>query len=419
MLKDENLDYKQINSKEIKEYFEDSKIDYKPNTIISEKEFYENLPKLIKPNINISSKTYTSDEKYIEKKSDPYQRLLQLKYQLLENKNDIDEAISNYNDISSKIDISDIGNYSLLYSNALKYKNKIDSFLNYDIIKKRKEQKGIDSDSSESDEDEQKKLEKANQNKIKNEENKKNILSKREENEKILKQLEENASILFKESENIKSINEKYNILSNNLVSKLNDINSDLNLYMKYKVCSNPDLTLNVLKSKVIEVENQISKIESIIGDYDFNAHKSTIFGALNYYLKLNMDNNKDWITNRYENVRAFEGMIGLFTAEEENVKLMSTYKQICEAYMVYLSMKKFEDVISYLKKRINAIKSIILNSEQFEFDMKQLNELIKKNEGNYEILKSKYLETLENFSNLEYILKEINNLDSIIKKKI
>ncbi len=50
---------------------------------------------------------------------------------------------------------------------------------------------------------------------------------------------------------------------------------------------------------------------------------------------------------------------------------------------------------------------------------MKQLNELIKKNEGNYEILKSKYLETLENFSNLEYILKEINNLDSIIKKKI
>ena len=167
MLKDENLDYKQINSKEIKEYFEDSKIDYKPNTIISEKEFYENLPKLIKPNINISSKTYTSDEKYIEKKSDPYQRLLQLKYQLLENKNDIDEAISNYNDISSKIDISDIGNYSLLYSNALKYKNKIDSFLNYDIIKKRKEQKGIDSDSSESDEDEQKKLEKANQNKIK------------------------------------------------------------------------------------------------------------------------------------------------------------------------------------------------------------------------------------------------------------
>ena len=81
--------------------------------------------------------------------------------------------------------------------------------------------------------------------------------------------------------------------------------------------------------------------------------------------------------------------------------------------------MKKFEDVISYLKKRINAIKSIILNSEQFEFDIKELNELIKKNEGSFELLKFKYLQTLESFSNLEEILKEINNLDATIKNKI
>ena len=418
MSNEENIDYQKLNSENIKQYFEDTKIEYEPNTKITDEEFNKNLPKLIKPNININSKTYTSDEEYIEKLSDPYKRLIQLKHKLLENKNNIDEIISKYNDINSHVDISDINNYSLLYSNAINYKNKIDSFLNYDLINKMISQKGLDSDSESSDEDEQKKLEKSKENKLKKEENKKNILKKREENGKILKQLEENSNILFKESENIKSINEKYNILSNNLVSKLNDINSDLNLYMKFKICSNPDLTINILKSKVIEVEKQISKIENIISDYDFNSHKSTIFGALNYYLKISMENNKDWITNRYENVRTFEDMINLFTGEEENMILMTKYKQICEAYMLYLSMKKFGDAIPYLKKRVNAIKSIILNSEQFEFDMKKLTELIKKNEENYEILKSKYLQTLENFSNLECVLKEINNLDAIIKKK-
>ena len=63
------------------------------------------------------------------------------------------------------------------------------------------------------------------------------------------------------------------------------------------------------------------------------------------------MENNKDWITNRYENVRTFEDMINLFTGEEENMILMTKYKQICEAYMLYLSMQKFEDAIQdYIK---------------------------------------------------------------------
>ena len=418
---EDNIDYKKLNAEEIQKYFQDTKIDYNPKIKLTEKQFNDNISKLIKPNINISSKSYTLEEDYIPKVSDPYKRLQRLKVELLQNKNDIDKAISKYNDISSKTDLSDINNYSILYFKAQNYKNKIDSFINYDIIKKRLNQKGdeSDSDSEEDEDDEQKKAEKAKEKKVKNEENKKNILKKREENEKILKQLEENANILFKESENIKSINEKYNILSNNLISKLNNIDSDLNLYMKYKICSNPDYTLSALKTKIIEVERQISNIENMIGDYDFNLHKSTIFGCLKYFLKLNVDNNKDWIANRHENIRAFESMLSLFTGDEENLKLMNTYKKIREGYMIYLTMKKFEDVISYLKKRINAIKNIILNSEQFDFEIKELNELIKKNEGNFEILRAKYLQTLESFSNLEHILKEINNLDVIVKKKI
>jgi hypothetical protein len=346
--------------------------------------------------------------------------MLQLKTELLQNKNNIDKIISQYNDISSQMNISDIDNYSLLYSNVQNCKNKIDSFINYDIIQKFVNNKYYDSDSdSDEEDDEQKKAEKTKQINIKHKENQENILKKREENEKILKQLEENESIMFKGNENIKSINEKYNILANNLISKINSIDSDLNSFTKYKVCSNPDYSISILKAKIIDVEKQINKIENIIGDYDFNLHKSTIFGSLNHLLKINGENNKDWIASRYENLREFEGMLGLFTREEDNVKLMSTYKMICEGYMIYLSMTKFMDVIHYLKKRINAIKGIILNSEQFDFDVKALNELIKKNETNYEILKNKYYQTLEKFSNLEGILKEINNLDVMVKNKI
>ena len=421
MSNDENIDFKKLNSEEKQKYFQDSKIEFNPKSKITEKQFNDIIPKLIKPNININSNSYSIDQEYIPKVSDPYKRIQQLKLDLLQNKSDIDRAISKYKDISSQIDISDIKNYSLLYSNAQKYKNRIDSFINYDIIKKRLNQKDNDSDSEseDEDEDEQKKAEKLKQIKQKYEENKQNILKTREENEKILKELEENTDILFKEKENIKSIKEKYDILSNDLISKLNNIDSNLNLYMKYKICSNPDYTVSALKTKIIDVERQISKIENIIGDYDFNLHKSTIFGCIKYFLKLNTDNNKDWIANRHENIRAFEGMLGEFTGDEENTKLMKIYKKICEAYMIYLTMKKFEDVISYLKKRINAVKNIIINSEQFDFEIKQLNDLIKQNEGNYEILKFKYLQTLECFSNLDDILKQINNLDVIIKKKI
>ena len=115
MSNEENIDYQKLNSENIKQYFEDTKIEYEPNTKITDEEFNKNLPKLIKPNININSKTYTSDEEYIEKLSDPYKRLIQLKHKLLENKNNIDEIISKYNDINSHVDISDINNYSLLY----------------------------------------------------------------------------------------------------------------------------------------------------------------------------------------------------------------------------------------------------------------------------------------------------------------
>ena len=120
MAEENQIDYKKLNEEEIRKNLEDIKIEYDASKKITEKEFNQNLAKLIKPNINVSSNSFEGDSEYIPKVSDPYKRLFQLKTELLKNKSDIDEVISKYNDISSKIDTSDSNNYSLLYSNAQK-----------------------------------------------------------------------------------------------------------------------------------------------------------------------------------------------------------------------------------------------------------------------------------------------------------
>ena len=416
------IDLKKLNEEEIKKYYDDIKIDYDPNKKITEEQFNENLSKILKPNINIktNSNHYSSEEKYIPKTSDPYKHLLNLKSKLLQNKENLDRTISKYNDIKSKIDIDDINNYSLLFSNLQKYKSKIDYFVNYNIIKKNQNnQSESESDSEESDEDENKKNQKKQENEQKNLENQKNILKKREENEKLLKKIEESTSTLFRTNFEINSLNEKYSSLTSNLISKLNNVDSEIENFSKLKIVGPIQDTTYNLKKKILDVENQINNIEEIIGNFDFTNHKDTIFGKLKYILKMNLDANKDWISNRFKNTKFFEEMLNNFNIQPENKKYLSLFKQICEGYMIYLTMEKYKDVISYLKKRLIAIKNILLNSQQFEYDINELNNLIKENETKYENLKTKYLQALQSFDKLDNILKEINNLDELIKKKI
>jgi len=419
--KNEN-DFKKINEEEIRKYYQDIKIEYIPNKKITEKQFNENLSKILKPNINIetNSNHYSSEEKYISKSSDPYKHLLNIKSKLLQNKENIDRTISKYNDIKSKIDLNDINNYSLLFSNLQKYKSKVDYFLNYDLIKKNQNNES-ESDSEEIDEDEDKKNKKKEENGTKNKENQKNILKKREENENLLKQIEESSSSLFRKNFGINSLNEKYLSIANNLISKLNNIDSEVEKITKLKIMGSICDTTYILKKKILDVENQINNLEEIIGNFDFTNHKDTIFGRLKYFMKmnLNLETNKDWIKDRFKNSKIFEEMLSAFNKDSDNKKYLNLFKQICEEYMIYLTMEKYKDVISYLKKRLTGIKNIILNSEQFEYDINELNKLINENEKKYEILKYKYLQTLGSFDKLDNILKEINNLDNSIKNKI
>ena len=49
--------------------------------------------------------------------------------------------------------------------------------------------------------------------------------------------------------------------------------------------------------------------------------------------------------------------MLCAFNKDPYNKKYLSLFKQVCEEYMIYLTIEKYKDVISYLKKRLTGIK--------------------------------------------------------------
>ena len=411
--KNENVDFSNLNNANIQKFFEDRSINYQ-NQKLTEEQFYTDLKKMLKPDISSNSNEFSADSTYVPKTSDPYKRLIQLKNELLSTKKEIDEDVKNYNNISYLLDINN--NYSNLYKNIQQCKNKIDSLVDYNLIST------INEYDSDSDNEEKTEVDnsKSSQNKLKMQ----TITRKREENEKKLKKQEEENDITFQEDLNLNSTYEKYSRISDHLLTKLKLLENDVNSVTKYTICGNTENKLNFLSNKIIELELLISKIENVIGNYDFNFIKNTICGSLNYLLsyaeevtKNKEDKDKKEKLN-FDRIKDLDCKLNTY-CEGDNIKLGKTYLLLVKGYMIYKTMKKFEDIVSYLKKRINTINNIILSSEQFDDDLKLLNEYINKNEVNYGLLKYKYFQTLEAFSNIEEILKVVNELDNSVNKKI
>ena len=413
MEEEKNVDFSNLNNDNIQKFFEDKFINNQ-NQKLTEEQFYSDLKKMLKPDISSNSNEFSTDSIYIPKTSDPYKRLIQLKNELLSTKKEIDDNINNYNNISYLMNINN--NYSNLYKNIQQCKNKIDSLIDYNLIST------INEYDSDSDNEEKTEIDnsKSSQNKLKME----TITRKREENEKKLKKEEEENDIIFQDDLNLNSIYEKYNRISEHLLTKIKLMENDINSVTKYTICGNSENKLNILSNKIIELELSISKIENIIGNYDFNFIKNTICGSLNYLLTYaeEVSKNKEDKDKRekinFDRIKDLDCKLNSY-CEGDNIKLGKIYLLLVKGYMIYKTMKKFEDIVSYLKKRINTINNIILNSEQFNDDMKLLNEYINKNEINYGLLKYKYFQTLEAFSNIEGILKEVNELDNLVNKKI
>jgi hypothetical protein len=198
-----------------------------------------------------------------------------------------------------------------------------------------------------------------------------------------------------------------------------NIINENNHNEIEYKIESNPSNNLNVLINSLNELEELISDLEKKIGNWDLYKNKENI--SMNINKIFNLFNSK----NKYDNknmalFKQFGEKIKEFNyINKEKINIAKTYIKLKEIYSIYEIQQNYKQLIDYMKQRIKATREVCYSSKQFNIIVNDINDLIKKNNDNFEELNIKYKNVLDSFKLLENILKEIDKLDNKIKKKI
>ena len=373
----EEVNIDKLNKEIVKKLFDDRKFNFKDENNLTEEEYKINENKFLQPDLNININNFETEEEYIPKKTDPYKRILELKNKLIKNKYLIDNMINKYNDTSI---IKNNINYSELLSNLNSNKKKLDAFINYDLFNKR-------NDSEEEEEEEEKK------------ENKNN------------------------NTEKYYSIYDKYDRLSDNLLSKIKDIENnilnDKNKEIEYKIECNPSNNLNSLSKKLNELEFLISNLEKKVGNWDLYKNRETISMEVNNLLNLMKSKNK-YDTKTYSIFKQFGDKLKEFNyINNQKITYAKTYMKLKEINDVFEIQQNYKELIKYLKLRLSATREAYYGCNQFNNIMNDINDLLLKNSENFEKLSNKYNSTLDSFKEFEKILKGIDELDRKIKKKI
>jgi hypothetical protein len=176
-----------------------------------------------------------SEFEYRQRETDPYQRILNLKEELISTKQKIDEHAERFKD---NVFISETENFSTVLEELDLYKTKIDAFLNYDMFSKL----GDLNESEEADDEEGK---------------------------------SQAASVASKSSSEFFSIFEKYNRITENLISQIKLAENDFinknhqDLNVKYEILANPEMQMENLLNRITELEDMINNLERTLGNWN------------------------------------------------------------------------------------------------------------------------------------------------------
>ncbi len=171
----------------------------------------------------------SSELEYKERQTDPYQRILNLKSELIKTKEQIDEHAEKFKD---NVYITETDNITKILEELDLYKTKIDAFINYDVFNK------IDSETDENSAD-----------------------SSKEKSEFLKKDFYSNF--------------EKYNRITENLLSQIKQTEHDMihkntqDLNIKYEIFSNPEFQMENLQNRISELEELMSNLEKTIGNWN------------------------------------------------------------------------------------------------------------------------------------------------------
>jgi hypothetical protein len=179
--------------------------------------------------LNNIDEEFSYDTEYKEKSTDPFQRIKNLKYELIACKSKIDDYAEKFNDNEY---FKQNQNINKVLEELEIYKSKIDAFVDYNLFNNP----GISDDNSEDHSN--------------------------------------NGSMVVNKSE-FTSIFEKYNRITDNLISIIKQYENDIlnnnvaNVNIKYEICSNPQIQMESLIERVGELEEKLSTLEKNLGNWD------------------------------------------------------------------------------------------------------------------------------------------------------
>ena len=168
----------------------------------------------------------------------------------------------------------------------------------------------------------------------------------------------------------------------------------------------------NNFEKNILEIENEINKLEVIIGTKKLDMEENlNITQTLNKLVKI--VNEKKFQLFKEKTLTELNQILDEVIKEKEISSEFSEYFiKLKELYAIYEVYENYDEVLLYIKKRLLAILDMHDKSTDFNTDLEFLKKIIEENEKQFDILGKRYSETFEELAGLENILGELKKLD-------
>ena len=232
----------------------------------------------------------------------------------------------------------------------------------------------------------------------------------------------DNVDIKKEIKDNLEKYTKSTSLLLNQISKQKKDIQSGNieGLNINYELMMEFDEDPNKIEMNFKEIEDKIALIEKEVGEWDKFKNPNSIYDEVSkliIFCDTKLEKNQD---TRDRLLSSMNELLDHFVKEKETCMEISEYFiKIKELYSMLELYESFETVFEYIKKRLKAIKAIHENSDKFSSNVKMLNNKIENNEKNFKVLGEKYSQTLEEFSKIEEIVKEVNTIEDKINKML
>ena len=299
---------------------------------------------------------------------DPYTKIKQLEKELQTTSKEVKEYIEYYKD---NLLLKEAENFDNVLKDLDIYRNKLDILMNSDAYKKSKG---------------------------------------------------DNVDIKKEIKANLEQYTKSTSLLLNQIAKQKKDIQSGNieGLNINYELMMEFDEDPNKVEMNFKEIEDKIALIEKEIGEWDKFKNPNSIFDEVNkliVFCDTKLEKNQD---TRDRLMSSINELLDHFVKEKETCMEISEYFiKIKDLYSMLELYESFENVFEYIKKRLKAIKAIHENSDKFSTNVKILKNKIERNEKEFKVLGEKYNSTLNEFSKIEEIVKEVKSIEEKINKML